>query len=310
MLYEKLVQACTDGNLSEFEDLWQSYKVDATTQKEVLEHDNFKLFHLVIASGNVDLLDKMGRLLCEISDEGWPYIEVLNIPFTARDGEGFREALIHKKNAMVKAILGDEFLEQKCLEIINERVEFIAYVSNEPSLAYVLHYLFNDACATGVEAILQLEKVLTRDQIITFLLPDNNTELFYAPTSSFESVNEAIVIKHLWNLLNAKEKARAANEVFPKCLILCAKIGNAKLIDAILQLLDKAQQRECLQFEDYNTFVYAADKGHVEVMRLVWDYLDNDGKSAALKASNNAAYRLAKQSNHVEAIAFLEALRK
>src|SRR5262249_7026059 len=58
---------------------------------------------------------------------------------------------------------------------------------------------------------------------------------------------------------------------------------------------------------DFSAFVYAADRGYIEIIEYIWESLPALLHSQALAASNFAAYRLATKNHHTSIIAFFEA---
>ncbi len=114
------------------------------------------------------------------------------------------------------------------------------------------------------------------------------------------------IVKYLLQIVIPSIREELIEQVVNHCLIILAKHGDVETLQVMLGWLNPQEKRYCLTYDEYNTFVYAADNGNSSTLQCIWSHLSEKDRIAALSASQFAAYRLAKRANHVNVVEQLE----
>lgn len=300
---------------------WQSHfqMLSIEEKEQIVQQNHYQLFHLAASHGQFEIFDATISAILNNIDEFY-IIDRLNEAFAAREGEGLRNALKHQHAEIVKEFLIgslEEGLYAESLSVILEESKFIEYICSL-SLKDTLPDLLKFACLSNlksVESVLRIVPLADIMHLMEIQLKRSVEEGVNVPVvvlawrTLFVNatwIDAADIIQYLWQMVPEKAQKTIIYEVFPECFIRAAKNGSFKAVLYITELLSKDALRFCLQYEDYNIFVYSADRGNLEMLKWVWDNLENSEKPLALGASRFAAFKLAKQNNHQDITAFLE----
>ncbi|MBN9289405.1 MAG: hypothetical protein BGO43_03800 [Gammaproteobacteria bacterium 39-13] len=305
--YDALLKACQNGEADKFQQLFSS--LSAEQKIEFLSYNDYEAYHQAMASGNLTLFEGItAAIIKSFATDMMDEEEVLIPAFEARQGEGFIQALERQHLAIVESMLFVLFLDYYCNEIINTKSKYIQFVLQHSNLKPAIPDLFKQACATDLDTVKRWVDILPNETLIEICNPKFSELNQEASRSCFYYVASPEILDFLWNNLSPVIQATIANNVFPGCLVYQVKKEEVAIIEKILSLLDEKQQSHCFKFEDYNCFVYAADRGSLDIIKLLWKTFSSEDKINALKASNYAAYRLASKANHIQIISFLESV--
>jgi hypothetical protein len=116
------------------------------------------------------------------------------------------------------------------------------------------------------------------------------------------------IIQLLWNLVSNDYQKKVIKDNFASFFILATKNGYIEILKQLATWTESQQLKISLfSSEDFSAFIYAADRGYLEIVQFIWESLFPSLQLEALKASNFAAYRLAAKNQHLHVMAFLEA---
>jgi hypothetical protein len=299
-----LTALCEQGRFSEFNSSFASLEMNQ--KMDFIQADNFYNFHFFASKGYTDILNKMVECIFKNANaQEWDEDEALIFPFEARQGEGFKKALENHHFETVKFFLDEDFtqIHNKCVAIIIESTHYISLVWQQPTLKYLIPEMINYACSLDLEAIKRILSILPNAVLL-----DVVAKPAWGPFEAASYNNVPDTICYLWSQCSERIQNIIVKVHLPQSLIIAAKNVNAEAIQAILSLLDETQKVELLSFEDYNAFVYAADRGALAIVKLIWEALPQTQRIKALQASNFAAYRLATQNRQAQVVAFLESI--
>lgn len=315
----ELIIAIETQDLSKWREILKTLSNE--DKEQIVQNNKNQLFHLAASKGNLQIFDEVINAILANTEEYDINDELYDV-FVSRNGEGFRNALENQHNEIVYEFLNgslEEYLYFHCLEVVLEKPEYIAYIYNHdfkdcfPDLIYIACY----RSLADVQAILNvipIEEVLS---LIANKIKFSQNEMRNVPISvlvwqdlfvNATLGDHADVIYFLWQKVPRDIQKDVARYVFSECFIRAAKNRSLKALLGIAALLSQEEMVYCLQYEDYNTFVYSADRGNIEMLKWVWAHLSEAEKTLALSASRFAAYRLAKQNNHQEVVAFLKSI--
>lgn len=304
--FETLALACKNGDLQSFKSGYTSL----TTQqkKEFVTHNEYAAYHLAMASGNLPTLEEVTTaILQNFATDPMEEETILVTAFKARHGEGFITALEKHEADIIDFMLTEEFVSDLCVEIINQKIEHIQFIIQHPQLNRTISGLFQYACATDINTVKAWLNSLPKDNVFEMLIFDYD---YGRPQETawtcFHIIKDPAIIDLIWNSLPNAMRDAIAEKMFPRALIQAIKENRTQVVQKMLSLLKPEQRMLCFQFEDYNGFVYAADRGNYTIVKMLWDMFTEDTRIEALKASNYAAYRLAYKAGHQDITSFLE----
>lgn len=300
---EHLIASCEQGRFNEFNSAFAS--LEMKQKMDFIQRDNFYYFHFAASKGYTDILDKMVECIFKNANaKEWDEDEPLILPFDARQGEGFKKALENNYTATVQYFLDEEFtnLHNKCVEIIIENTQYISLVWQQPALKYLIPEMINFA-SCNLQTLKGVLSVLPNEVLMEVV-----TDSTWGPFEVASYNNAPDIITYLWDQCTERMQKTMIKLHFPQSLIIAAKNANLEAIQAILALLDEKQKIDVLSFEEYNAFVYAADRGALAIVKLIWEVLSSAQRIEALQSSNFAAYRLATQNRQAQVVAFLESI--
>ncbi|MBI2790630.1 MAG: hypothetical protein HYX61_01615 [Gammaproteobacteria bacterium] len=301
---ERLIALCEQGRFNEFNSVFAS--LEMKQKMDFIQADNFYCFHFFASKGYTNILEEMVKCIFKNANaEEWDEDEALIFPFEARQGEGFKKALENHHIETVKFFLDEDFthLHNKCVEIIIENTQYISLVYQQPTLKCLIPEMINFACYCDLETLKRVLSVLPIEVLMEVV-----ADSAWGPFEIASYNNAPDIISYLWSQCSERIQRIIIRVHFPQSLIVAAKNANTEAIQAILALLGEKQKIEVLSFEDYNTFVYAADRGALAIVKLIWEALPQAQRIEALNASNFAAYRLATQNRQAQVVSFLESI--
>ncbi len=295
MSIQKLIELVKQGNVDTFNEFMQLYS--PTEQVQIVSQDNFLLFHLAIASGYVPMFDAVALIIAQ-QDE-YPFNQDLLIEaLDARKAEGLKKSLEHNHGEMIDSFMKDEYLNCKCIEVFVDHPQYITSLQDQANANKYIEEVFESACRLSS---IKFEAVLK-------MMPPTLLEQLLISGDPLLQANDPAVFLRLWDLTPLAYREQISATILPRCCINAAKYNQTSLIQAILSQLTAEQSLKCLQHEDYNAFVYASDRGNLELVQLIWKNLPNSINSEALMASNYAAYRWAKRADHIAVVEFIESV--
>jgi len=304
-LKTKFVQACSEGNVSEFDDILSA--CSEQQGNELIQFDYYACFHKAAANGHTSIVHKIFEHVIDAADKPFdqpggifPPNEAVIPIFSSRDGEGFKAALMNHHVNTANRILDEEYLYLKCRNIIAQEDKFIK-LAWELGLKFIICHIFADACATSTAAVNRILKIIPKTYHKKLLICQNGWPFRYACRSG-----NLDIIRLLWQLSDADIRNYLFQSIFPAGIIDAAKNNQLELMKHLLEWANPQQKINCLRYEDYNSFVYAADRGYLDIVKFVYQHLPATLKGKAISASNFAAYRLATQNKHRDVVAFLE----
>ena len=168
----------------------------------------------------------------------------------------------------------------------------------ECGLTDVVETIFSNACRQNIVEVKRVLKIIP--------------PYFHSQLLNFNSFSNACrertieIMEFIWNLANQNIKNTLIENTFPICLINAIKLGERAIINKLLNWLNPNQQLSCLAYEEYNSFVYAADRGYLDILEIIYEILPHSVLLKAISASNFAAYRLAIKNKHTDVVLFLE----
>lgn len=315
-IFDHLIHAVETNDLPKWQSHYQMLSIEE--KEQIVQQDNYHLFHLAASKGQFEIFEDTISAILNNIDESY-IIDRLNDAFSARAGEGLRNALKYRHAEIVKEFLIgslEESLYTESLSIILEESNFIEYICTL-SLKGSLPDLLKLACLTNLKAVELVLSIVSLEEILQLLEiqikrsveESNNIPLvvlaWLALFVNATRIDDAQIIQYLWQKVPVNAQKTIIYGVFPECFIHAAKNGSFKALLSMSALLTHEELHFCLKYEDYNTFVYSADRGNLEMLKWVWNNLANSEKPLALSASGFAAFKLAKQNNHQDIIAFL-----
>lgn len=293
----KFLQACDLGRVEELRSIFSS--LSAAEKNELIKLDRYAGFHIAAAKGHVGIIDFIFDQAKKLTDEV-PADEAVIPIFLAREGEGFTLALTNKHIKVVEAILKEEYLFNYCEDIILEN--YVDFIWNS-DLRNFIFYLFAKCCGQNISSVQRIVEIVPQSSHHLFLedVPPFLNKRFLN-LNSFEEAcgsGKQDIVQLLWDLTSDK---KPLERKFTSSFLRAVKNGH---LEVIKQLVAWAGS-ELLTSEDYSAFIYAADKGYLEIVQFIWESLPPSLQLEALAASNFAAYRLATKNQHSHVVSFFE----
>ena len=310
-LHTQFIQACCIGNTKEFNDLFSSLSIEQ--KNNFIAFDHFAGFHHAAANGHFEIVKAILNHVKLVTDL-IPDDEAVISIFFARNGEGFKAALENQHIKTIEIILSEDYLYYDCLKIIAENPEFIRTIWDSPLRGCIL-FLFSQYCEEDISLVQHLLETISKESQHLLLeypsnkytITNNFTIHFTSPFETACYYNKLDILQFLWNSFRLSYREKVIEEQFSSCCVTAAKQGHLDIIKQLSSWLNTEQKTSFLTSIDFSAFIYAADKGYVEIVQFIWEALPILLQPAALSASNYAAYRLATKMQHPHVIAFLEA---
>ena len=306
--YEKeWIQICEAGDMKQFHTLFSSLSIEE--KNTLIEFDHYACFHISASNGHHEIVNTIFNYVKSVTNE-IPCEEALVPLFLSRNSAGFKAALNHHHMQTVKLILVEEFLFHACIDIIASNPAFIKTIWHS-ELKNCIFYIFSEHCGRNlldVKSLLEALPPSAQPLLIEYAddkYPIANITIHSGTpfkTACYFGKLDSLI--YLWNLFSSEHQAKTIEKEFSSCFIVAAKNGHLAIMQQLVSWVKKEQKIALLCSEDFNAFIYAADRGYLEIVKFIWQSLPPLLHHEALAASNFAAYRLAKKSNHTSVIAF------
>lgn len=307
----KFIQVCSLGKIEEVDSIFSTLSIEE--KNELIKFDNYACFHLAAANGHVDVVNFILNYVKSVTDE-IPADEAVIPIFLDRNGEGFKAAIGNKYIETVERILNEEYLFQFCIDIIASEPNFIIIIWNSV-LRNSIIYIFAECCSQNITSVQRILKIVPQSFHHLFL-EDVPEKLFITDSFCVMNLNPFVmacqsgkldIIQFLWNLFSDNYKKKLMEHQFELSLNFAAKNGHIGIVKQLAAWAESQQLKiSILTSKDFSTFIYAADKGYLNIIQFIWDSLTPSLQLGALKASNFAAYRLATKNHHLHVMNFLE----
>jgi hypothetical protein len=307
----KFIQACGAGKIEDIDRIFSTLSIDE--KNELIKFDHHACFHVGAANGHTEVINFIFKYVKSVTDE-IPANEAVIPVFLDRKGESFKTALNNKQIKTVERILEEEYLFNFCLDIIAEDPSFIKIIWNS-TLRNCIIYLFAQYCSQNISSVQRLLEIIPQSSH-HLLLEDAPLKLFTSALCimNFHPFGRACqngkldIIQLLWNLVSNDYQKKVIKDNFASFFILATKNGYIEILKQLATWTESQQLKISLfSSEDFSAFIYAADRGYLEIVQFIWESLFPSLQLEALKASNFAAYRLAAKNQHLHVMAFLEA---
>lgn len=298
----EFVEHCAQGHLQKIREIFANCSKEQ--RQHLIEYDEYKGFNQAVATGHTAIVNFLFSQVVHDAtrpfDEPGPFDipEEAVIPlFKSRDAQAFKNALANRHQETVLSIMEEDYLHDLCLDIIESNSLFINIVC-EWQQTGILQELFEKACYDGRAPLEQLLANIP-EKLHRALFTDN-AFLQCCRGGNLEG------LQFYWSLLDTATQQRLIEQAFGAFIIAAVKLGNKDVIQQLLAWSSTEQKENALRVDDYNAFVYAADRGHLDIVKMIYDALPSSEKSSAMAASQYAAYRLAHREGHHDVIRFLE----
>ncbi len=309
LLFKKFIEACSAGDTNKFHEIISSDSI--VNADDLIAFNDYACFHLAAANGHSDVVKAVIDYVESVSDE-MPCEEAVIPVFQARDGEGFKAALINHHMKTAKLILEQEYLFSDCMTIIENNSEFFKIIWNS-SLRNCILYIFSNVCGQDISLVRKVlddiphsSRHLLLEQIDEKFTTQNFTAHIRNPFTTACDNGKLEILQLLWSLVSPSYQDRLVKFEFPASYIVAVKNGRLDILKQLFEWVIADEKTSFLIFEDFCGFIYAADRGYIEILKFIWANLPDSLQSEAVSASNFAAYRLARFNQHHNVIDFLE----
>lgn len=295
------INICESGNILDYDNLLS--QLDKSQIKRLMEFNHSIAFYRAVKNGHASIVKRIFHSIKKTTTIE-PREEALEPIFLTRNCAALKVALKKKYVDIIEIFLQEEVLFYICAEIILKKTKFIQLIW-ESTLTTYTYPIFLLACDRNVQAVQKIFQVIPNNYYINFITYTQqgllNTPLVIASRNG-----HVATLNLFFNFIDAPTKEKLLKDVIPYCVIVAAQQGKTAVVKKFFQWLTPQQQINCLIYEDFNSFVYAADRGSIALLKLIWQRLPITLRNQALAASNFAAYRLAMRNHHQSVIKILE----